>query len=201
MKLFYSTGACSLWSHIVLHEIGVQVELVKVDLQTKETAQGEDFRQINPNGYIPALQTDDGTVLTEGPAIVEYLIGLAPEKALAPPAGTAEHCQLTQWINFIASEIHKGFAPLFNPQLPEAWAAVVRETLSSRLTYVESHLLKQPCLLGGRYTVADAYLFTALSWGDLVGVPIAQWPGLQRYAAKLATRPAIQAALKSEGLA
>ncbi|MFA6052213.1 MAG: glutathione transferase GstA [Methylobacter sp.] len=201
MKLYYSPGACSLSPHIVACEAELPVELVKVDLQSKRTESGEDFRLINPDGYVPVLVLDDGNKLTEGPAIVQYLADRAPAKKLAPAAGTFERYQLQQWLNFISTEIHKGgFAPLFNPAAPEAAKQLAIKTLAVRLESVAQQLSTQAFLLGEQFTVADAYLFVTLSWGKYVDVDISRWPALADYAAKISARPAVQKAMKEEGL-
>ncbi|AHB04278.1 glutathione S-transferase [Pandoraea pnomenusa 3kgm] len=200
MKLYYSPGACSLSPHIVLREMGLTFELEKVDLQSKKTESGSDFRSVNPNGYVPLLVLDDGQVLTEGPAIVQYLADRAPEARLAPEAGTMERYRLVEWLNFISTELHKAFAPLFNPKTPEEWKTIVNDLIAARLAYVEKKLGGQVYLMGDNFTVADAYLFTVLSWGKWVGVDIGRWPTLQSYTNRISSRPTVQAALKAEGL-
>lgn len=199
MKLYYSPGACSLSPHIVLCEAGLPHELVKVDLKTKKTEQGDDFNAINAKGYVPTLVTDGGEVLTEGPAIVQYLADLAPAKNLAPAAGTMARVRLQEWLNFISTELHKGFGSLFrNP--PAEWQEVVRSTLAARCTYLAGVLEKQPYLLGEQFSVADAYLFTILNWSQWLKIDLAPWPALGAYQARIAARPGVQQALKKEGL-
>ena len=200
MKLYYSPGACSLSPHIIACEAELPIELIKVDLQSKHTETGEDFRQLNPNGYVPLLILDDGKKLTEGPAIVQYLADQAPDKKLIPPAGTFERYQLQQWLNFISTEIHKSFSPLFNPVAPEAAKQLAINTLTTRLETVSELLSSQPFLLGENFSVADAYLFVTLSWGQYVNVDISRWPALLRYSDKIFGRPAVQKAMKEEGL-
>jgi glutathione S-transferase len=200
MKLYYSPGACSLSPHIVACEAELSIELVKVDLQSKLTETGEDFRQLNPNGYVPLLILDDGNRLSEGPAIVQYLADLAPDKKLIPPAGTFERYQVQQWLNFIATEIHKNYTPLFTPDAPEAAKQLALATLTRRLDTVAEQLASQPFLLGDHFSVADVYLFVTLSWGQYINVDISQWPSLARYADKIAERPAVQKAMQEEGL-
>ena len=200
MKLYYSPGACSLSPHIVACEAELQVELVKVDLESKRAETGEDFRQLNPNGYVPLLILDDGNSLTEGPAIVQYLADQAPDKKLIPPAGTFERYQLQQWLNFISTEIHKSFSPLFNPAAPEAAKQWAIDILMTRLETAAEQLSTQPFLLGQSFSVADAYLFVTLSWGHYVNVDISRWPALARYVDKISERPAVQKAMKEEGL-
>lgn len=201
MKLYYSKGACSLSPHIIACEAELPIELVEVDLQSKRTKSGEDFRSINPDGYVPVLILDDGNKLTEGPAIVQYLADQAPGKNLVPLAGTFERYQLQQWLNFISTEIHKGgFAPLFNPAAPEAAKQMATASLTLRLGTVAERLSNRAFLLGEQFTAADAYLFVTLGWGAYVDVDIARWPVLANYVAKISARPAVQKALKEEGL-
>jgi glutathione S-transferase len=200
MKLYYSPGACSLSPHIIACEAELPIELIKVDLTSKLTETDEDFKQLNPNGYVPLLILDDGNSLTEGPAIVQYLADQAPDKKLIPPAGTFERYQLQQWLNFISTEIHKSFSPLFNPVAPEAAKELATDILMKRLDTVAEHLASHPYLLGEHYSVADAYLFVTLSWGQYVNIDISRWPALARYADKISERPAVQKAMKAEGL-
>lgn len=200
MKLYFSPGACSLSPHIVLREAGYAFDLQKVSTKTKELEGGGDFRKVNPKGYVPALGLDDGQVLTEGAAIVQYLADGKPEAGLAPANGTFERVRLQEWLNFIASEVHKGYSPLFNPSItPEARAAVI-ERLSTRLAYVAERLDGKPFLMGARFTVADAYLFTVLRWSEFTHVDLSAWPVLKDYVARVAARPAVQAAMTAEGI-
>ncbi|MFA7525759.1 MAG: glutathione transferase GstA, partial [Acidithiobacillus sp.] len=159
MKLYYSPGACSLSPHIILNEGGFSFDKERVDLASKKTETGADYVAINPDGYVPALLLDDGQVLTEGPAIIQYLADRVPEKKLAPPLGTLERYRLMQWLNFISTELHKGFSPLFNPQAPEEWKAVAAAQLGRRLSTVSRQLEGKDWLLGEGFSVADAYLF------------------------------------------
>jgi glutathione S-transferase len=200
MKLYYSPGACSLSPHIVLREASLNFELEQVDLGNKTTACGTDFRTINPKGYVPALALDDGEVLTEGPAIVQYLADRVPEKGLAPAAGTIARLRLQEWLNFISTELHKSFSPLFAPNTPEATKVIVHGLLAQRFAYVASQLATKQFLLGDTFTVADAYLFVVLSWAPYVGVDLSPWPVFAAYTVRIATRPAVQAALRAEGL-
>jgi glutathione S-transferase len=188
MKLYYSPGACSLSPHIVLEEGIFRYETERVDLTS------------NSNGYVPALLLDDGQVLTEGPAIVQYLADHAPETRLAPPVDSMERYRLMEWLNFISTELHKSFGTLFNPQAPEAWKDLVKTQLARRFDYVNSRLDGKVWLMGDDFTVVDAYLFTVLGWGNYVGVDLAPWPNLIAYQGRVAARPAVQAALKAEGL-
>lgn len=199
MKLYYSPGACSLSPHIVLCEAGLAHELIKVDLKTKKTEFGDDFTAINPKGYVPTLALDDGEVLTEGPAIVQYLADRAPAAGLAPSAGTLARVRLQEWLNFIASELHKGFSPLFrNP--PAEWQETVRAGLAARFAWLAPILARQPYLMGENFSVADAYLFTILNWAKWVKLDLGEWPALGAYSARVAARPGVQKALKTEGL-
>ena len=200
MKLYYSPGACSLSPHIVACEAELPIELIKVDLESKRTETGEDFRQLNPNGYVPVLILDDGNRLIEGPAIVQYLADQAPDKKLIPPAGTFKRYQLQQWLNFISTEIHKSFSLLFNSAAPEAAKQLTIDTLMTRLETAAEQLSSHPFLLGENFSVADAYLFVTLRWGQYVKVDISHWPALVRYADKISERPAVQKAMKEEGL-
>jgi glutathione S-transferase len=200
MKLYYSPGACSLSPHIVLREAGLPFTLEKVDLDSKTTASGADFYQVNPNGYVPALELDDGEVLTEGPAIVQYLAERVPARELAPPAGSRERVRLQEWLNFISTELHKGFGLLFVPDLPAATQAMVKERLAKRLDVTAARLDGKPFVMGETFTVADAYLFVVLSWGGYVGVDVSRWPTLRALGERVAARPAVRAAMVAEGL-
>lgn len=190
MKLYYSPGTCALSPHIVANELSLPLKLIKVDLKSKRTEDGEEFTKINPNGYVPVLVLEDGKQLTEGPAIVQYLADLKPEHHLVPPAGSFERYRLQQWLNFITSEIHKGFSPLFNPTFPEDAKQVVKNQLASRIGTVADHLAQRPYLLGEQFTVADAYLFVTLGWCSHVGIDLSRWPVLKSYSEKIAGRPA-----------
>lgn len=198
MKLYFSPGACSLSPHIVLREAGLDFSLEKVDLRSKQTASGLDFRTINPKGSVPALQLDDGQVLTEGPAIVQYLADLVPEKRLAPAAGRMERYRLMEWLNFISSEIHKGFGPLFNPDLPAEARKIVLERLLTRFDYLATQLAPSGYLLGGDFSVADAYLFTMLRWSGHFDIKLERWPSIDAYFKRVEQRPAVKAALAAE---
>lgn len=199
MKLYYSPGACSLSPHIALCEAGLPVELVRVDLSTKKTADGGDFLAVNPDGYVPVLQLDDGSLLTEGPAIVQYIADQAPAKQLAPANGSMDRYRLQSTLNFISTELHKSFSPLFNPAAVAEWKEAARKTLAERLDHLESRLAG-PFLLGEQFTVADGYLFTVLGWSKYVKFDLAPWPKLGAYLGRIAARPAVQQALKEEGL-
>jgi glutathione S-transferase len=199
MKLYFSPGACSLSPHIVLLEAGLDFTSERVDLREKKTAGGEDYRAINPKGYVPALALDDGGLLTEGPAIVQYLADLAPAAGLLPPVGDVARYKVVAWLGYISSELHKNFSPLFNPAATEDMKAHARKMLALRLEYVASQLGDRE-YLEPRFSVADAYLFTVLGWADRVGVSLAEWLVLGEYRARVAARPAVQQALRAEGL-
>ncbi|MDR1662689.1 MAG: glutathione transferase GstA [Azoarcus sp.] len=202
MKLYFSPGACSFSPHIALREAGLAFDLVKVDLKTgKIAANGSDFTRINPKGYVPALELDDGNVLTEGPAIVQYVADLAPESGLAPKAGTLERSRLQEWLGFINSEIHKGFSPLFMPGVPEDYKTTARERLAKRLALTAGHLEKNDFLLGERFSVADAYLYTVLHWTQWTGVDLARWPSLTAFQERVGNRPSVKAARAAEAAA
>ncbi|MEY5100638.1 MAG: hypothetical protein RJA36_3357 [Pseudomonadota bacterium] len=201
MKLFLKPGACSLSPHIVLEELGLPYETEVVDLKTKQTASGQDYLAINPKGYVPALQLDGGVLLTEGPAIVQYLADLVPEKRLAPANGSLQRYQLQSWLTFIGTELHRSCNPFFNPAAPQEWKDIARANLERRLAYAEAQLAGRDYLMGEDFTVADAYLFTVMSWFKFIQLDLARWPALVAYQARVAARPGVQAALRSEGLA
>lgn len=200
MKLYFSPGACSLSPHIVLLEAGLDFTTEQVDLRKKVTASGADFRAINPKGYVPALELDNGALLTEGPAIVQYIADLAPQSKLVPPAGSLERYQVMEWLNFISTEIHKNFSPLFAPDASEDLRAAAREHLTRRFAYVAMMLEGRDYLGGAGFTVADAYLFTVASWAGFVKFDLSAWPVLQAYQARIAARPAVQQAMRDEGM-
>lgn len=201
MKLYYAPGACSHAPHILLREAGLDFALEKVDLAAKRTESGADYSKINPHGYVPALQLKDGTVLTEGPAIDQYIADLVPAKKLAPASGTPERYTLQSWLNFISTELHKQFSPLFNKAVPEDYKAMVKEKLASRFDAINEHLSKRQFLLGETFTAPDAYLYTVLSWGKYFGIDFAKWPAIKSFLERVAARPSAQAAAKAEGLA
>jgi glutathione S-transferase len=200
MKLYYAPGACSLSPHIIANEAGLALELIKVDLATKRTEFDEDFYQINPNGYVPTLLLDNGSKLGESAVISQYLADLASEKNLIPPAGNFARYQVQQWLNFIASEIHKNFSPLFNPAATDAVKEAAISTLNARFTTVAKQLNGQNYLVGEQFSVADAYLFVTLSWRHYVNFDISAWPVLVDYETRIAARPAVQQAMQEEGL-
>ncbi|WP_250471612.1 glutathione transferase GstA [Caballeronia sp. GAFFF1] len=200
MKLFYKAGACSLASHIVLEESGLPYEIEAVDLKTKVTASGADFMAINPKGYVPALQLDNGDVLTEGPAIMQYIADQVPAKHLAPLADAMSRYRLQGWLTFIGTELHKNFSPFFNPAATSEWKAAAMANLERRLAYVAKHIDDKQYLLGDEYGIGDAYLFTVLGWAPFIDLDLNKWPALTAYQARVAARPAVQAAMKAEGL-
>ncbi|MFL6712894.1 MAG: glutathione transferase GstA [Sulfurifustis sp.] len=201
MKLYFLPGACSLSPHIVLREAGMSFELEKVDRATKRTASGEDYLQVNPKGYVPALKLDDGQILTEGPAIVQYLADQKPESGLAPKTGTMERYRLMEWLNFTTSELHKQFSPLFNPKVTPDWKQNQLDLLAKRFDHVETNLKGKSFVMGDRFTVADAYLFTVLNWSNFQKIDLTKWPTIKDYLARIAARPSVKEALRAEGLA
>ena len=201
MKLYYSPGACSLSPHIVAREAGLDLLLEKVDLKSKKTADGADFWKVNPKGYVPALQLDDGTVLTEGPAIVQYLADQKPDSGLAPKNGTVERYKLQEWLNFVTSEIHKQFSPLFRPTTPDEYKKIAKENLANRFKWLDQQLAGKDYLLGKQFTVADAYLFTVLRWTVPTKIDLAPYPNVKAYLERVGARPKVKEALKAEGLA
>ena len=201
MKLYYSPGACSLSPHIVLKESGLPFEAVLASTKTHRLADGTDYYTINPKGYVPLLELDDGQRLTEGPVIVQYIADQVPHKQLAPAAGTMARYRLMEWLNFITSELHKGFGPLFAPGVPEEARAVFRQRLQNRLAWVESQWGGRAFLMGEAFTVADAYLYNVTRWCPLVGVDITAHTQLQAFIARVAARDSVKAALAAEGIA
>jgi glutathione S-transferase len=200
MKLYYAPGACSLAPHITLRETGQSAELEKVDLAQKQTASGEDYLRVNANGYVPTLKLDDGQVLTEAAVILQYLADQKPESGLAPKAGTMERYRLMEWLNFISSELHKTLGALFKPNVTPDWWEDRVALFGRRCDYLEQRLDKREYLLGDRFTVADAYLFTILGWHRLFKLDMSKWPVLRDYQAHIAARPAVREAMKTEGL-
>jgi glutathione S-transferase len=201
MKLYFSPDACSLSPHIVLRELGLPFDLVKVDTKAKKTADGGDFLAVNPKGYVPVLELDNGQRLTEGPAIVQYLADLKPDAKLAPANGTFERARLQETLNFITSEIHKGFSPLFNPAMPDEAKGLFKDKLGLRFDYLEKILAKQDFVLGSHFTVADAYLFTTVRWSQFVGIDLGKWPALTKFVERVAARAGAKAALEAEAKA
>lgn len=200
MKLYYSAGACSLSPHIVLEEAGLKYEAISAPTKTKVLPDGSDYRKVNPLGYVPYLVLDDGTGLREGPAIVQYIADQAPDRKLAPPNGSLARYQLQSWLNFIATELHKGFGLLFNPAFGDDAKALFKAKLLERLTWVDGELAGKSHLMGNDFTVADAYLFTVTNWAPRVGLDISGLKNVAAWRERVAARPAVKAAMKAEGL-
>jgi glutathione S-transferase len=200
MKLYYAPGACSLSPHIVANEAQIPLALQRVDLQSKQTEHGADYWQVNPKGSVPALELDDGSVLTEGPAIVQYLADRKPDAKLAPANGTLPRYRLQEWLNFVTSELHKTYSPLFNPKTPDETKQERLEYLKKRYAFVDRALARGPFLLGDTFTVADAYLFTVTNWAKAVKLDLGEFANVVAYQKRVAERPAVKAALKAEGL-
>lgn len=200
MKLYYAPGACSLASHIALRESGMSFEVCQVDLRAKKTATGDDFLNINPKGYVPALQLDTGDVLTENAVILSYISDQKPEAKLAPAFGTMQRYHMQEWLNYIATEIHKNYGPLFGKNLSNEAKANIFALLTKRLSYVESTLAKGPYLLGDQFTVADVYLFVVVNWSGLVGFDLSPFPSIKEFQARVFARQAVQETMKAEGL-
>lgn len=200
MKLFYYPGACSMAPHIVLREAGYTFDIEAVDLASGRTAGGADFQAINPKGYVPALELDDGEVLTEVIALLLYLADRRPEAGLAPAAGTPAYYRALEWLSFISSELHKTLGALFKPALTPEWKDAVQTLFARRCDYLAGALGERPYLGGTSFGVADAYLFTILGWTRLFGIGLERWPTLIRYSARIAERPAVRATLQAEGL-
>ena len=200
MKLYFSPGACSLAVHITLHEAGMLFTPVKAPTRTHLLEDGTDYYSINPLGYVPLLELNDGTRLAEGPAIMQYIADQVPEKNLAPANGTVARAQMQGWLNFIGTELHKGFAPLFNPATPADYKPMVIEKLLSRLKWVDEQLAGKQYLMGDAFSVADPYLFNVTNWAPLVKVDISGFSNIATYRAHLAQRPAVLTAMRAEGL-
>jgi glutathione S-transferase len=200
MKLYYAPGACSLSPHIVAREAGIPIELKKVDLKAKLVDGSADYLKTNGKGYVPAVELDDGSLLTEGPAIVQYMADQKPDSGLAPKAGTMERYKLQEWLNFITSELHKAMGTFFNPAVTPEWRKGVSDRLELRCAWLASQLSGKQYLMGERFSVADAYLFTVLNWAPMVKFDLGKWPVLQEYQKRVAARPKVQEALKAEGL-
>jgi glutathione S-transferase len=200
MKLYFSPGACSLSPHIVAQEVGIPLTLVKVDTAKKTLADGGDFWAVNPKGYVPAMELDNGELLTEGPTIVQYLADRKPDAKLLPPAGTMERYRVQEMLGYINSEIHKTYSPLFRPTTTPEFRKDREEYLRKRYGLVEKKLAKGPYLFGEQFTVADAYLFTVTNWANFVKLDLSEFPNLLAFQARVAERPGVQAALVAEGL-
>jgi len=200
MKLFYKPGACSLASHITLRESGMDFSLVGVDLAKKQLENGEDYWQVNPKGQVPALLLDDNILLTEGVAIMQYIADTKSDRQLLAPAGSIARYKTLEWLNFIATELHKGFTPLFRPDTPEDFKPIVRALLEKKFSYVNDALRDGEWISGARFTIADAYLFTVLRWARAVKLDLSGYKNIEDYMARVAARPAVTAALAAEGL-
>ena len=199
MKLYYSPGACSLAPHIAMRELGIPVDLKKVDLKAKQY-EGGDYKQVNGKGYVPAIQTDDGSVLTEAPVILQYLADQKPEAGLAPKPGDKARYKLQEALNFITSELHKGMGSFFSPAMNDGWRQAMTERLGLRFDWLAKQLEGRQYLMGDKFSVADAYLFTILNWAPIVKFDLGKWPTLTDYHKRVASRPKVQEALKAEGL-
>ena len=199
MKLYYSPGACSLSPHIALYESGLPFQAVLASTKSHKLQDGTDYYTINPKGYVPLLEFDDGTRLAEGPAIVQWIADQVPEKQLAPRAGTMERYRLQEWLTFIGTEIHKQFSPVFSPAMPEEAKALFRQKILDRLAYVDRHLAGRDYLLGSHFSVADGYLYTVTRWAAPLKLDIAGFENLGAFMARMAARPAVQQAVKAEG--
>ncbi len=200
MKLYYSAGACSLAPHIALKETGLSFEAISAPTKTHKLADGTDYYSINPLGYVPLLVTGDGRQLHECAAILQYVADLVPDKQLAPANGTFERYKLQEWLNLIATELHKGFSPLFTPGMPDEAKALFKTRLFGRLQWVDSQLGSQPYVMGERFTVADIYLFVVSNWSRHVGLDLSALANLTAFSARVAARPAVQEAMRAEGL-
>lgn len=200
MKLYYSPGACSLSVHITLHEAGMAFTPIKAPTKTHKLDDGTDYYSINPLGYVPLLELDDGTRLMEAPALLQYIADQVPGKHLAPANGTVARAQVNGWLNFVSSELHKSFAPLFNPATPADYKPMVTKTLLSRFKWVDEQLAGQQYLMGNSFSVADVYLFNVSNWAPMVKVDLSGLANLTAFRAHMAQRPAVQAAMRAEGL-
>lgn len=200
MKLYYAPGACSLSPHIVLREAGAKFDLAKVDFATRKASDGADFNAVNPKGAVPALKLDNGEVLTEGAAIVQYIADKAGNTSLAPAAGTMERVRVQEWLNYIASELHKGFAPLFSPKLPEEYKPTLKANLAKQFAYLDKQLAGKGFLTGKAFTVADAYLFTIMNWRNFHDISMDEYRNLAAYLDRVAARPKVKEAMQEEGL-
>jgi glutathione S-transferase len=200
MKLYFAPGACSLSPHIVMREAGLDFELEQVNNQEKKTKSGKDFWTINPKGQVPVLELDNGEKLTEGPIVVQYLADQKPGSGLLPATGSMERYRVQEWLNFITSELHKSFGPIFRPTTPEEFKKISKENLGKRFDYLDKHLGSRQYLMGDKFTVADAYLFTVLRWTARIEMDLAKWPNLKAYFDRVAARPKVQEAMQAEGL-
>ncbi len=200
MRLYYAPGACSLAPHIVAREAGVPIELIRVDLATKSTENGEDFSRINPKGSVPTLVLDDDSVLTEGAVVSQFIADKSPSAKLLPAHETLDRYRALEWLNFVGTELHKGFGPLWRKETPDEVRSIVKNMLAAKFAYVDRHLATRDYLLGDSFSAADAYAFTVLSWSPVVGIDLALWPNLATYVERISRRPHVRAALAAEGL-
>jgi len=200
MQLYFSPGACSLASHITLREAGLPFDLKRTDTKTKKLEDGSDYYAVNSKGAVPALRLDNGQVLTEGPVILQYVADQKPESGLAPKNGSIERYRLQEWLNFITSEIHKTFSPLFNPAADASVKAYTIQNLEKKFDWLNKQLAGKQYLTGDRFTIADAYLFVVVNWSNFVGIDLGRWPALKEFHARVAARPKVQEALDAEGL-
>ena len=200
MKLYYAPGACSLSPHIALLEAGLPYDLVKVDLRAKKLENGDDYLKVNPKGQVPALGLDNGELLTEGPVIIRMIADQANDKHLAPGRDTAERYRLQEWLNFVTTELHKNFSPLFQPAIPDDVKTFFKERLKGKFGYIEGQLAGRDYLMGKQFTVADGYLFVMLAWADRLNLDLSGLPNLMAYKARVAARPKVKEALTKEGL-
>jgi glutathione S-transferase len=200
MKLYFAPGVCSLSPHIMLKESGLAHTLTKTDIRAKTIDGGGDYKAVNPLGYVPALELEDGSVLTEGPAIVQYIADKAPDKKLAPANGTTDRYRMQSWLNFVSTELHKGFSPLFNPQLSDEVKQVFKDRLATRFAHLDRHFATNAYLMGDGFTAPDAYCFTVLRWTVPMKIDLAPYPNVKAYMKRVEARPGVQAAMKAEGL-
>jgi glutathione S-transferase len=200
MKLYYASGACSLSPHIVSREAGISLDFEQVDNREKKTKSGKDYWSINPKGQVPVLELDNGERLTEGPVIVQYLAEQKPGSGLLPPPGTIDRYRVQEWLNFVTSELHKTYGPIFRPTTPEEYKKISKENLGKRFDWIDQQLAGKQYLMGDKFTVADAYLFTVLRWSPRIELDVSKWPNIKAYMERVAARPKVQEALKAEGL-
>lgn len=200
MKLYYTPGACSLATHIVLREAGLPADIEKVNLANKTTQGGDDYLAVNPKGSVPALQLDDGDVLTEVAVVMQYVAEKAGAESLAPKAGSKERYRMNEWLNYVATEVHKGFGPLFKPNTPDAYKAIVKENLARQFAYLDKRLADRSYLAGSTFTLPDAYLFTVLNWTKFHKIDLSPYTNVTAFMERVAARPKVQEAMKAEGL-
>jgi len=200
MQLYFAPGACSLASHITAREAGINLDLKRADTKTKKLEDGSDYLAVNSKGAVPALKLDNGQVLTEGVAIMQYLADQKPDSGLAPKNGTMERYRVQEWLNYITSEVHKGFSPLWNPTADPAVKTWALDGLKKKFDWLNTQLTGKKYLTGDHFTVADAYLFTVMNWTNFLSVDLAPWPALKEFQARVAARPKVQEALEAEGL-